>query len=114
MTVSSDLKATQVDSAVGERQAVVAALSANASIINYWVSESDGWHVVTTVDTVLPGSVDQGDHHAIVRFSTTILPGETQTISVPGPSGSPPHEMRIRRLGDHIEVVAAGAGRPDD
>ena len=59
-------------------------------------------------------SVDQEHRHAIVRFSTTIQPGEMQTIFVPGPYGSPPHEMHIRQLGDQIEVLSAGAGRPDD
>jgi len=35
-------------------------------------------------------------------------------LSVPGPYGSPPHEMHIRLLGNQIEVLAAGAGRSDD
>jgi len=88
---------------------VVIALGDRTSVLTYWVDEPDGFHVITTVDTILPGSVDQGDHHAIVRFSTTIQPGEMQTISVPGPYGSRSNEMHIRRLGDRIEVFA---GRP--
>jgi hypothetical protein len=31
----------------------VTELDANTSAITYWVSESDGWHVVTTVDVVM-------------------------------------------------------------
>jgi hypothetical protein len=90
------------------------ALGDRTTALTYWVDEPDGFHVITTVDTVSPGGIDQEDHHAIVRFSTTIQPGEMQTISVPGPYGSPPHEMHIRRVGDQIEVLAAGAGRPED
>jgi hypothetical protein len=93
---------------------VVTALGDRTSVLTYWVDEPDGFHVVATVDTVLPGSVDQEDHHAIVRFSTTIQPGEMQTISVPAPYASPQQEMHIRRLGDQIEVLAAGAGRSDN
>ena len=37
---------------VRERQPVLTELSANASAMTYWVSESDAWHVVTTVDIV--------------------------------------------------------------
>src|SRR5215470_13182756 len=93
---------------------VVIALGDRTSVLTYWIDEPDGFHVITTVDTVSPGGVDGEDHHAIVRFSTIIQPGEMQTISVPGPYGSPPHEMHIRQLGDQIEVLSAGAGRPDD
>jgi hypothetical protein len=34
----------------------------------YWVSEADGWHVVTTVDTVIWRDSDV-EQHAVVRFS---------------------------------------------
>ena len=86
---------------------VVIALGDRTSVLTYWVDEPDGFHVITTVDTVSRGRVDREDHHAIVRFSTTIQPGEMQTISVPGPYGSPSHTMHIRRLGDQIEVLAS-------
>jgi hypothetical protein len=86
------------------------ALGDRTSVLTYWLDEPDGFHVITTVDTILPGSVDQDDHHAIVRFSTTIQPGEMQTISVPAPYGSRSDEMHIRRLGDRIEVFAERPG----
>jgi hypothetical protein len=44
------LSVAQPNNAVAERQPVVTELGTNASAITYWVSESDGWHVVTTVD----------------------------------------------------------------
>jgi hypothetical protein len=97
-------RATQLDNAVPEGQAVVTELSVNASAITYWVSASDGWHVVTTVDTVF-GLDGDAEKHAVVRFSAVLLPGQSQLISVPGTIGEPQQVLRIRRLGDHIEVV---------
>jgi hypothetical protein len=51
-------------------------LSANASAITYWVSESDGWHVVTTVDAVV-GQDGDAKYHAVVRFSSVLLSGQS-------------------------------------
>lgn len=68
------LKADQPDNAVREGHAVTSELSGNAAAITYWVSKSDGWHVVTTVDTVT-GNGEAGKH-AIVRFSSVLLPGQ--------------------------------------
>src|SRR4051812_21962632 len=79
---SSSPQAAPPDSAVREGQAVVTELSANASAITYWVSRSDGWHVVTTVDTAF-GRDSDGEKHAVVRFSAVLLPGQSQLISVP-------------------------------
>jgi hypothetical protein len=101
---TADLQAAQGNSAVYEGQAVATELSPNASAITYWVSESDGWHVVTTVDTVISrdGDVEQ---HAVVRFSSVLLPGQSQLISVPFAIGEQQQVLRIRRLGDQIEVA---------
>ena len=52
-TVTPELTAAQLDHAVSEGQGVTTELGANAAAITYWVSGSDGWHVVTTVDTVI-------------------------------------------------------------
>ena len=89
--------------------AVITPLGAGASALTYWVDEPEGFRVVTTVDTVHPGEVGREDRHAVVRLSTILRPGQTQTISVPGPDGSLPHAMRIRRLAGGVEVLAAGA-----
>jgi hypothetical protein len=83
---------------------VVTELSANASAITYWVSESDGWHVVTTVDTVIWRDSD-AERHAVVRFSSVLLPGQSQLISVPFPIGGRQQVLCIRHLGDQIEVA---------
>lgn len=103
-TVPSDLKGAQPDNALREGQAVVTELSANASAITYWVNGSDGWRVVTTVDTVV-GQDGDAEGHAVVRFSSVLLPGQSQLISVPLAIGEQQQILRIRRLGDQIEVA---------
>jgi len=103
-TVTPDLKAAQVNNAVREGQAVVTELGANASAITYWVSGADGWHVVTTVDAVT-GQDGDAEKHAVARFSSVLLPGQSQLISVPVAVGERQQVLRIRRLGDRIEVA---------
>src|SRR6267378_6177243 len=106
-TVSPELKADQLNSAVRQHQAVTTELGPNASAITYWVSEPDGWHVVTTVDTVI-GQNGDAEKHAVVRFSSVLLPGQSQLISVPFAIGERQQVLRIRRLGDQIEVARVG------
>jgi hypothetical protein len=88
---------------VREGQGVTTALSGNVSALTYWVSESDGWHVVTTVDTVT-GQNDETEDHTVVRFSSVLLPGQSQLISVPFAIGEQQKALRIRRLDDQIRV----------
>ena len=106
-TVPPDLKADQFNKVVREGQAVTTELGGNASAITYWVSGSDGWHVVTTVDTVIEQNGD-AEKHAVVRFSSVLLPGQSQLISVPFAIGERQQTLRIRRLGDQIEVARVG------
>ena len=103
-TVTPELKADQLNNAVREGHAVTTELGANASAITYWVSRSDGWHLVTTVDTVI-GKDGNAEKHAVVRFSSVLLPGQPQSISVPFAIGEQQQVLRVRRLGDQIEVV---------
>ena len=106
-TVTPELKADQLNNAVRQRQAVTTELGPNASAITYWVSEPDGWHVVTTVDTVIEQNGD-AEKHAVVRFSSVLLPGQSQLISVPFAIGERQPVLRIRRLRDRIEVAQVG------
>ena len=99
-----ELKADQPSNAVREGHAVTTELGGNAAAVTYWVSKSDGWHVVTTVDTVTGGNGEAGKH-AIVRFSSVLLPGQSQSISVPFAIGERQQVLRIRRFGDQIEVA---------
>jgi hypothetical protein len=106
-TVTPELKADQLNNAVREGQAVTTELGENASAITYWVSKPDGWHVVTTVDTVI-GKDGDAEKHAVVRFSSVLLPGQSQLISVPFAIGERQQVLRIRRLGDQIDVARVG------
>ena len=107
-TVTPELKADQLHNAVREGQAVTTELGPNASAITYWASgSSDSWCVVTTVDTVIEQTGD-AEKHAVVRFSSVLLPGQSQLISVPFPIGEQQQVLRIRRLGDQIEVARIG------
>lgn len=92
------------DNTVREGQAVVTQLDANTSAITYWVSESHGWHVVTTVDAVM-GRHGDAEQHTVVHFSSLLLAGQSQLISVPVAIGERQQVLRISRLGDHIEVA---------
>jgi hypothetical protein len=67
------------------------------------VSEPDGWHVVTTVDTGT-GQFDEAKDHAVVRFSSVLLPGQSPLISVPLAIGEQQRALRIHRLNNQIEV----------
>jgi hypothetical protein len=98
------LRADQPDNAVREGHAVTTELGGNAAAVTYWVSKSDGWHVVTTVDTVTGGN-GEAEKHGIVRFSSVLLPGQSQLVSVPFAIGERQQVLRIRRLGDQIEVA---------
>ena len=70
-----------------EGEGIVTKLGANASAITYWVNEPSGWHVVTTVDTKSGENADD-EKHAILRFSSSLLPGQSQLISVRRPWAS--------------------------
>ena len=99
-----ELRATETNSGVLEGQAAVTELSPNASATTYWIAEPDGWHVVSTIDMVLgPDSV--AEQHAVARFSAVLLPGQTEVISVPYGPDEQQQVLRIRRLGNRIEIA---------
>ena len=54
-----------------------------------------------TVDTLIIGQDSGAELHSVVRFSSVILPGQSQVISI----GERQQQLRIRRLGDRIEVA---------
>jgi hypothetical protein len=101
--VIAQLKAAPLNSKVREGQGVTTELSADASAITYWLNETDGWHVVTTVDILVAQSGDSAKH-AIVRFSSVLLPGQSETISVPLPVGERQQVLCIRRRRDQLEI----------
>lgn len=89
---------------VRENQAVVTRLGDGATAVSYWASASDGWHVITTVDTVVAADTET-EQHLIVRFSATLLPGQEQLVTVPGEVGTEQMALRIRRVGDQIQMT---------
>jgi hypothetical protein len=89
--------------AVREGEAVITEFGVKASAITYWVSESDGWHVVTTVAIRL--DQDRDSNTTVVRFSAVLLPGQLQRISVPVAVGERQQVLCIRRLGDRLETA---------
>jgi hypothetical protein len=105
-TFTATSKGSQSNAAVREGEASVTELGVNASAITYWVSESDGWHVVTTVD-IRPGQDQDNDtrKQTVVRFSAVLLPGQLQRISVPVAIGERQQVLCIRRLSDRLEVA---------
>jgi hypothetical protein len=99
-----ELRAAQPENGMRGERAVVTDLGANASATTYWFAEADGWHVVTTIDIIV-GLEDVDERHAVARFSAVLLPGQAQVISVPYPLGEQQQVLRIRRLGDRIEIA---------
>src|SRR5215469_15152126 len=95
--------AAEPNAAVPERQPVVTALSATTSAMTFWVIESDGWRVVTIVDMVILPNSDT-EQHAVVRFSSVLLPGQSQLNSVPLALCERQQVLRISRIEDQIQV----------
>ena len=95
--------AAESDVAVRERQPVMTKLSATTSAMTFWVIESDGWRVVTIVDMVILPDSD-AEQHAVVRFSSVLLPGQSQLISVPLALGERQQVLRISRMENQIQV----------
>src|SRR5262249_49499837 len=89
---------------IGENQGILTAVGPNTSAVVYWEKEKEVWQVVTTVDVVTaPDS--EAETHAVVRFAAELLPGQSQLISVPVAIGEQQQALRIRRVGDRIEVA---------
>lgn len=103
IAASSPTRAAEENSGVPEGQAIRTEIGSDATAISYWISQLDGWHVVTTIDSV-SGRDSDAEHHAVTRFSATLLPGQEQVISVPLPLGEPQQVLRIRRIDDRVEV----------
>jgi hypothetical protein len=105
MVLAASAGGAWAQNALQKTAASVTDLGGGASALTYWVDRADGRHVVTTVDTILSDATGQGeDRHSIVRFAAILLPGQTQTVSVPTSDQSQSHELRITRSGDRIDL----------
>jgi hypothetical protein len=101
---ASALYAAEPEGGLPQGHGVRVEIGLNTSAHIYWVNQDDGWHVVTTVDTV-SGQDSDTEGHAVVRFSSVLLPGQSQLISIPLAAGEQSSVLRIRRLSDRIEVT---------
>ena len=104
LLIAAPVQAADPPASVREGRGVTTERGAGARAITYWVSASDGWHVVTTVDA---GSEDIAGRRLVVRFAAVLTPGQSQLISVPFAAGEAQPVLRIRRIGDRIEVAMA-------
>jgi hypothetical protein len=98
------LNAAPADDAVIEGSPVITQLGSDASAMTYWRSQQDGWHVVTIVQFA-PMPEENSDKYPVVRFSSVLLPGQSQTISLPMALGEPSEALRIARIGDRVTVA---------
>lgn len=106
LALSTIVDATEQSKLVLAATAESTDLGGGAKALTYWVDGADGRHVVTTVDTIIPdGSDTDTGRHVIVRFSGTLLPGQTQVVSVPGGVGTGPRELQIHSAGEKIEIT---------
>jgi hypothetical protein len=64
--------------------------------IAYYTVEPDGFHVVATLSA--------GEQGQPIRFITTLLPGQSTTISVPREVGQSEMTFQVRRVNDSIFV----------
>jgi hypothetical protein len=88
--------------------AAVTHLAPGVGAFTYWMN-GPGGEVITLVRTSRnnSGAVGAKDRDFVVRFSTVLAPGQSQTISVPGIDWGNPPTIRIRRLGETIEVTSS-------
>jgi hypothetical protein len=94
---------------VNEGEEVVLLLGGDTSASTRWIDRPDGFHVITIVDTVRHNSVAAGnmDRHSLIQFAAVLGPGQTETISVPEPQEATVPTIRIRRVGDGLQVISS-------
>jgi len=73
-----------------------------ASALIYYTRETDGYHVVATVQS------DATEAVTVFRFTTVLAPGQTAKVSVPHPLGEAADALMIRRIGDRLTVDQDG------
>jgi hypothetical protein len=100
------LRAVEALSILAEGEGVTNEIGPDASATIYWVRESDSFRVVTTIDTIIKQQNADSEKHAVVRFSSLLLPGQSQQISVPFALGEQQRQLVVSRIGDRIEVAS--------
>ena len=107
LTAAAPSKAPQPYGTIQGTDAAVTHLADGVGAFTYWLNGAGG-EVITFV-RASNGSADAGakDRDFVVRFSTVLAPGQTQTIAIPGIDWANPPTIRIRRLGETIEVTSS-------
>jgi hypothetical protein len=95
---STALASAQADP-LHPRQAYLSHVATDVSALTYWSEGKSGYDVITTLQT------KQQEGSSVVRFVSTLLPGQSQVIAVPGPVDSPSRTLVISRIGDRIEIT---------
>jgi hypothetical protein len=105
-------KTSPQEGTIQGRQAAVTHLAPGVSAFTYWMNGADG-EVVTLVRLSENGPTQAGtdSRDFVLRFTVVLAPGQTQTISVPGIDWGRPPTIRIRRLGETIEVTSNNIGQ---
>ena len=80
---------------VHEGEGIVNKLGANASAITYWVNEPSGWHAADDGRHQVGENADD-EKHTILRFSSSLLPGQSEPSRSPAAVGEPQPLLRIR------------------
>ncbi|PPQ28749.1 hypothetical protein [Rhodopila globiformis] len=71
------------------------AVLGTVNVTIYYHPVAAGYQVVTTASTDQPDSV--------IRFVSTLAPGQDALVSVPRGVGQPALEIHLRRVGDRLE-----------
>lgn len=96
------------DGTIQGTDAALTRLAPGIGAFTYWLN-GPGGEVVTLVRVPRNGSDDAQpkDRDLVFRFSVVLVPGQTQTISVPGIDWGKPPTIQIRRVGETIEVTSS-------
>jgi hypothetical protein len=99
---------TRSEGTIQGTDAAVTHLAPGIGAFTYWLNGAGG-EVVTFVRVRRDNSGDAQakDRDFVFRFSVVLVPGQTQTISVPGIDWGNPPTIRIRRVGETIEVTSS-------
>ena len=87
-------------------------LAPGVSAFTYWIN-GPGGDVITLLRARRTSSsdADTKDPDLVIRFSTVLVPGQTQRISVPGIHWGNPPTFRISRIGEAIDVTSSNTDR---
>jgi hypothetical protein len=99
LVIASTAMASAQADTLRPREAYLSHVATDVSALTYWSEGKSGYDVITTLET------RQQENSSVVRFVSTLLPGQSQVIAVPGPVNSPSRTLVISRIGDRVEIT---------